>query len=104
MKGIASFILIFTIIFIFLILVFTLIIPFNIKIQSETYKIGKELLENSRTGNEEIDTSLNNTIQAIPANVEILSLFLRYSWVVITLVIVIILFIFSRRIVEYKVS
>lgn len=94
-----------------LVFLFSFAIPFLINFTTDMYIAGDNLIANTETkiseiSNETIRTKIQNNLDNIQAataeNIEYMSFFVQYSWILITLIVTFTLFILARRVVETK--
>ena len=101
-KGVVGMFIVFVIFAFLLILLFGLAIPFLIQVNSGLYEGGQLVLQqiNKSQLPTDVADSITSAENSIPEQVNILSFFLKYSWFVILLVLLLIIYLRSRTLVE----
>ena len=101
-KGVVGMFIVFVLFAILLLFLFGLAIPFLIQLNSGLYEGGKLALEqvNKSQLPEDISNSLQDAEDSIPSQINILSFFLQYSWFIILIVLMLIIYLRSRTMVE----
>ncbi|MEM5810123.1 MAG: hypothetical protein QW156_04525 [Candidatus Aenigmatarchaeota archaeon] len=109
-KGSVSFFLVFIFLAILLVFLFGVGIPFLMDIYVRFYGAGEEMLKNvdlTQINDTQIQNELNETFtqakQSFPQIIDYLGFLFRYSWLIILIVILIIIFLRSRMLVEADV-
>jgi len=108
-RGSLSYFFIFVALSVILIFLFALWIPMNELFLSEVYNASDKILTDANASiqdisNPEIKANLMHLYgeqrQQIPDSIDVLSTFFQYSWIIIPLILVIVLFLASRQQVE----
>jgi len=108
-KGSVSFSLVFLYLAVILLALFAVFVPFLQTLNLELYDAGEDILERGKEATAKIndanvraqfDASLDAQTDSIITQVEILSLFFQYGWIIIMLIIVLVLFIATRKTIE----
>lgn len=111
-KGSVSFSLVFLYLAVILLALFAVFVPFLQTLNLELYDAGEDILERGKEATAKIndanvraqfDASLDAQTDSIITQVEILSLFFQYGWIIIMLIIVLVLFIATRKTIEIGV-
>lgn len=109
-KGNIGLFLIFVVFAFVMIVLFGLIIPFLININAGIFDGAQIILSEINTDNienEVIRAELNQTLTdataSIPTQINILSMFFKYGWLIIIVLILLMLFMLSRQSVEQEV-
>jgi len=104
MKGVVSFIIIFLLTFFIAVTIFYLAIPLSNTFISEITLTGKNLINESIKENmpQELKDAMNESISGLESGQTILSQFVKYSWLIILIIVIAVLFIYAREIVEYR--
>lgn len=111
-KGSFSFYIYFFLIVILLLIVFGLTIPITTQFQTKLYESSEKILNKSiATANEIEDynvrtgmlASLNAAKSSIPEQVDILTTFYQYSWLIVIVIVMVVWFLLARRSVESEV-
>jgi Na+-driven multidrug efflux pump len=102
MKGVLAYIFVFIVAFILTVMIFMLFIPLSTNMIHHFATAGEQIISQvNDTENPELKQSLNEAIQGLRNSEEILSFFVKYSWIFIIIVVVFTLFMFARSQVEY---
>ena len=102
MKGVLAYIFVFIVAFILTVMIFMLFIPLSTNMIHQFATAGEQIISQvNDTENPELRQSLNEAIQGLRNSEEILSFFVKYSWIFIIIVVVFTLFMFARSQVEY---
>ena len=108
-RGSFSYFMVFIMLAVILVFLFAIGIPMLTQINSEFYKAGEPMLDTAYENAmlvEDADvqaamlSNIDGQRQSIPDQVEVLSIFFQYGWLIIILVIVMVLFMSSRRSIE----
>lgn len=88
-----------------LVFLFGLGIPILMKVNTEFYSAGEDVLNSINTTNlpPEMQEAITNAHSSISTQTEILSFFFQYGWIVVLIVILFILFMRSRTLVEAEI-
>ena len=110
-KGVASIFLAYILLAVMLVFLFGICIPFMMAWYVQVYTAGQQILTDSNI-NAQISAieneTMRNTIQgvfttseeSVATNIEILGFFFQYSWIIVIVVIVFMLFMRTRVLVE----
>jgi len=102
MKGVMAYIFVFIVAFILTVMIFMLFIPLSTNMIHQFANAGEQIISQvNDTQNPELEQSLNDAVQGLRNSEEILSFFVKYSWIFIIIVVVFTLFMFARSQVEY---
>lgn len=111
-KGSISFFIVFVALAVILLILFAAVIPLLIAFDTALYEGAEDIIldANKTAGNiqnAEIKASLQSSLQAstdtIPTQIDIMSNFFQYGWILVIVVIVLVLFMISRQTVEVAV-
>lgn len=110
-KGSLSYVMAFFMLSLSLIILFALIIPMIMAINTQMFEVaGNQILPDAEAAAANIQdanvraamqASISSAIGASTDNIDILSGFFQYAWLIIIFVIVVVMFILARRNVEY---
>lgn len=110
-KGVMALFVVFIIVSVVLLLMFAFATPLLMTITTDLYAAGDDVLSLANLegiDDTEIRASVNNSIstakQATADNVSILSAFYQYSWLIIVVISSLIIYLFSRKLIETSVS
>lgn len=104
--GFASFFLVFVLLGTMLLFLFAIACPFLISFSSHTYLMGQEIMENTmddleaienETIREEIIGTINQSQAATAENIDMLSFFFQYGWVLIIVIVSVVMWMLARR-------
>jgi len=108
-RGSFSYFMVFIMLAVILVFLFAIGIPMLTQINSEFYKAGEPMLDTAYDNamlieDADVQAAMLSNIegqrQSIPDQIEVLSIFFQYGWLIIILVIVMVLFMSSRRSIE----
>jgi len=108
-KGQTSFFIVFVVVAIFLLFLFAFGIPFLQNFNTEIYEAADPLIQSAKANaqnisNEEIKQAMLDNLEAqensIPDQVNVLSVFFQYGWLVVIVAVLFIVFMASRRQIE----
>ena len=108
-RGVFSYWLVFIVLAIILLALFAFTIPLLQTIDAEFYKAAGPLMDKQQLVIDGISdanvkasmqANLDSQRQSIPNQIEVLSVFFQYGWLIIILVVVAVIFLLSRRNVE----
>ena len=108
-RGSFSYFMVFIMLAVILVFLFAIGIPMLTQINSEFYKAGEPMLDTAYENamlieDADVQAAMLSNIegqrQSIPDQIEVLSIFFQYGWLIIILVIVMVLFMSSRRSIE----
>jgi len=111
-KGSFSFWLVFVILAFTTVTLFALTIPLLQNFLTHTYAAADDIITDANTTINSIsDTTAKQAIQeaftaqteSIQTNIDVLSVFFQYGWILVILVVVLALFILTRTTVEYEI-
>lgn len=104
-KGILAFIFIFVLLFTLLLVIFAVIIPFLQTFLSGTIEMGNEILnsvEPEALEHPAVNESINMAKEGLEESEKILGYLVKYSWLIILLIITVVLFVNARKVSEYE--
>lgn len=108
-KGSFSYFLVFVVLATMLVFLFAIGIPLLTLINTELYEAGEPMLDTAYSNAQLVqDADVKNAMlsnidaqrNSIPDQIDVLSVFFQYGWLIIVVIIVLILFIASRRSIE----
>jgi len=108
-RGSFSYFMVFVLLAVMLVFLFAIGIPLLMAVNSEFYAAGEPLLDRATASaneveNAEVQAAMLSNIEAqrqsIPDQMEVLGVFFQYGWLIIIVVIVMILFMASRKTIE----
>lgn len=108
-KGSFAYFVVFAVLMVFGILFFSVYLPFGQLFLTETYSASEDLIargeiEANQISDANVKTALLNTFAtekaATPDMIDVLSVFYQYGWLLIPFIVVMVLFLASRRQVE----
>jgi len=108
-RGSFSYFMVFVLLAVMLVFLFAIGIPLLMAVNSEFYAAGEPLLDRATVSaneveNAEVQAAMLSNIEAqrqsIPDQMEVLGVFFQYGWLIIIVVIVMILFMASRKTIE----
>jgi len=98
------------IIFAIIIIVVTAVVaPFGVRLNAEAYAMGEKILISTNESIQNINNSdvrlsiqrnINNSLDSIETNLEVNNSLFQYSWLIVIILVGIMLFIFTRSLVE----
>jgi len=102
MKGVMAYIFVFMVTFILTVMVFMLFIPLSTNMIHQFADAGEQIISQiNETENPEIRQNLNDAVRGLRNAEEILTFFVKYSWIFIIAIVIFTLFMFARSQVEY---
>lgn len=108
-KGVVGYFMVFVTLSVFLLFLFAFATPFLIQLDTAFYTAGESILDgtgewinqiNDTTVKDQIQSTINSGKQSIPDQIDILGFFFQYAWAVIILVILFVIFMYTRQTVE----
>jgi len=108
-RGSFSYFMVFVLLAVMLVFLFAFGIPMLTQINSEFYKAGEPMLDTAYANALEVKdadvqaamlSNIDGQRNSIPDQIEVLSIFFQYGWLIIIIVIVMVLFMSSRRSIE----
>jgi hypothetical protein len=106
-KGQLTIYFVFIVTAIILVTITAVVIPLGVRINTEFYKAGAQLIADSNTSissDSDVKTSIQNTfssaISAEQDNIEVGTGIFQYSWIIVLILLALILFLYSRRMIE----
>ncbi len=111
-QGSISYFLVYVILAFILLVIFALIIPITIMFNTTIYQSAEDILLDANDVANEIQDpaikaqlvrALGGNTESIATQVDILSTFFQYGWILIILIIVIVLFLQTRQTVELEI-
>jgi hypothetical protein len=108
-KGQLTIYFVFIVSAIILVTITAVVIPLGVRINTEFYKAGAQLIEDSNASissiaDSDVKTSIQNTFSGAMAseqdNIEVGSGIFQYSWIIVLILLALILFLYSRRMIE----
>jgi predicted PurR-regulated permease PerM len=108
-KGTIALYFVFIVLSIVIVIITALVAPMGILINTEFYKAGEQILNNSQDSlngiqDDEIRNAINGTINAAKDNtinnIEVSGALYQYSWVLLIIITALVLFLFTRRLTE----
>ena len=108
-RGSFSYFMVFITLAIMLVFLFAVGIPMLTQINTEFYAAGEPMLDRAYDNALEVQdadvkaamlSNIDGQRQSLPDQIEVLSVFFQYGWLIIIVVIVLILFMASRRSIE----
>jgi hypothetical protein len=110
-RGNITLYLVFLIVAIILVLISAVLAPLGVLFNTEMFKAGENILSLAQADIDEIQdaaikSEINDTITSAKTatldNISVTSALFKYGWVFILVIIALIIFLFSRRLVEYQ--
>lgn len=111
-KGSTSFFMIFVFLAVILLILFALVVPLIQYVNLNLYAAGEGILADANVvaagiENDAIRAEMVDAIGAessvIPTSVQALSVFFQYGWIIIIIMVMLVMFIYTRQSVEYEV-
>lgn len=111
-RGTMGFFIVFVVVAVLMTILFAFGIPLLISINTEFYKAGEELINESlteinqiqdQTIKDELNKALTDAKTATSNNIGILSWFYQYSWVFVVIVVALVIFMLARTTVETQI-
>jgi len=108
-RGSFSYFMIFVLLAVMLVFLFAIGIPLLTQINTEFYNAGEPMLDEAYDNAMQVEdadvraamlSNIDGQRNSIPDQIEVLSVFFQYGWLIIIVVIVLILFMASRRSIE----
>jgi len=101
-KGSIGLVLVFIMLSFFLLFLFAIAIPMLMEVNDSFYSAAGDILSSIDTSQypAEAQTAIDNAYNSIPQSQQILSFFFQYSWLFIILVLGLVIYLFSRTIIE----
>ena len=104
-KGIIGMFLIFVFLSVILIFLFGFGIPMLIEFNTNMYNAGVDVINSTDISNlpQDAQDVINSAKDSVPQQINILSFFWKYSWVIVMLIVIFILFMKSRKEIEFEI-
>jgi len=111
-KGSISYFIVFVFLAFILLVLFVFITPVLIKFNTELYAAGEDILLDANStasslSNAQVRGQLQDSLTAasgsIPTQIDVLSNFFQYAWILIIVIIVLALYMFTRETVEGEI-
>ena len=108
-KGSFSYFMVFIVLAVMLVFLFSIGIPLLTQINTEFYAAGEPMLDTAYANALEVNdatvqaamlSNIDGQRNSLPDQIEVLSVFFQYGWLIIIVVIVLVLFMASRRSIE----
>lgn len=101
-KGVIGLFIVFVLFSVILIFLFGFAIPILIDFNSNIYNSAEDILDSVNTTDmpQETQDAITSAKNSIPTQIDVLSFFFEYSWFIVLLVVILVIFLYTRTLVE----